>query len=66
MLAKEGVDSKDVIVRPLTDSGWRIELPRPDGLFVVVVVDQPEALWLAKRIRPEAEIRLMPSDREPI
>ena len=51
----------DAVVRPHPGAGWQIELPQSKETFVVVVSDQAQALWLAKRIRPEAQVRLLPS-----
>jgi class 3 adenylate cyclase len=49
----------DTIVRPHPGAGWRIEFPRVNGNFTVVVADQRMALQLAARMRPEANVRLL-------
>jgi hypothetical protein len=51
----------NIIVRPHRGAGWRIEFPRVKGTFTVVVADRRQAIQLAERMRPDAEIRLLPA-----
>ncbi|SAL86346.1 hypothetical protein AWB74_07665 [Caballeronia arvi] len=66
MLKSEGAEAMDVIVRPRPGAGWQVERPQRNGTFFIVVVDRAQALWLAKRIRPEAQVRLLPSYDSPV
>jgi hypothetical protein len=49
----------NVLVRPHRGAGWRIDFPRVTGTFTVVVASQRQAIQLAERMRPDAEIRLV-------
>jgi hypothetical protein len=52
-------DAMDTIVRPHPGAGWRIEFPRANGTFTVVVAEQRQAVQLAVSMRPEAGVRLL-------
>ena len=49
----------EIVVRPHTGAGWRIELPRLDGPFVVVVSDAMSALRLASTLGKGRDIRFL-------
>jgi len=44
---RKGRAFDEFIVRSRPGAGWQLECPQTDGTFVVVVVDQAQALWLA-------------------
>jgi hypothetical protein len=60
MLTEEGVDSAETIIRPLGSGGWRVEFPTPRHVAAFART-QIEAVLLAKRIEPEAAIRMLPA-----
>ncbi|WP_250502282.1 hypothetical protein [Caballeronia sp. AZ7_KS35] len=63
MLTKEGADEAEIIVRPADRGGWRVEIPRDSGpASVTLVSDQSAALELARKLRPNADIRILPAD----
>jgi hypothetical protein len=61
MINNEGADSAEVIVRPATD-GWRIEIPTPEGVSVEFARSETDAINLARRLAPSAEIRILPEN----
>ncbi|WP_143327975.1 hypothetical protein [Caballeronia pedi] len=62
VLTAEGADDAEIIIRPCDGGGWRVEFPRRGGMDVTVVSSQQEALALALRQCPEAQIRVLPGD----
>ncbi|SAK42817.1 hypothetical protein AWB77_00499 [Caballeronia fortuita] len=63
MLTNEGADDAEVIVRPAEGGGWRVEIPRDYGpASVTLVSDQSAALELARTLKPNADIRILPAD----
>ncbi|SAL84756.1 hypothetical protein AWB74_07050 [Caballeronia arvi] len=63
MLTNEGADDAEIIVRPAEGGGWQVEIPGISGpASVTLVSDQSAALELARKLRPDADIRLLPAD----
>ncbi|MDR5826088.1 hypothetical protein [Caballeronia sp. LZ043] len=60
-LTAEGTDVREVLVRPVLRNVYQIEFHQPRGIFTVVLVGFPQALWLAEQIRPGADVRLVPA-----
>ncbi|MDR5756472.1 hypothetical protein [Caballeronia sp. LZ035] len=60
-LTAEGTDVREVLVRPVFQNVYQIEFHQPRGIFTVILVGLPQALWLAARIRPGANVRLVPA-----
>lgn len=61
MLTNEGADDAEIIVRPSNNGRWRVEVPHERGVFVTLASDQNQAVTLARQLRPNAQIRLLPA-----
>jgi hypothetical protein len=61
MLTQEGADSDETIVRPISSGGWRIEFPTHAGISFAFARSESEALILARHLRPDAAIRILPA-----
>ncbi|MDR5833324.1 hypothetical protein [Caballeronia sp. LZ034LL] len=60
-LTAEGTDVREVLVRPMFQNVYQIEFRQTRGIFTVILVGFSQALWLAERIRPGADVRLVPA-----
>ncbi|MDR5784517.1 hypothetical protein QCE63_34495 [Caballeronia sp. LZ065] len=58
-LTAAGTDIREVLVRPIFQNVYQIEFHQPPGIFSVTLVGLSRALWLAARIRPGADVRLV-------
>ena len=62
MMTQEGVDDAEVIVRERSGGRWQVEAPARQKLSRMIVGDACQAVTLARRLFPGAEIRFLPSD----
>lgn len=61
MLTSEGADDAEIIVRPCRDGSWQVEMPGAFGAPALHALSEREAVLLAQRLCPDAQIRLLPA-----
>jgi hypothetical protein len=61
MISREGVDIRDVVVRPCQNNSWQVEFSHDPTPTVLIFNDQPTALRVAMRDWPNVAVRILPA-----
>lgn len=61
MVTEEGVDEMEVVVSACR-GGWQMEAPATQKVSSMVVHDKCQAVILARRLFPDAQIRILLTD----